>query len=120
MTRNRTNNPAGRGAPGTTSRPRRTTPADLAGRLTCPVWSATEPNAAGLYDPPMGRDFAYRLAGSGDLPGVRRIGARYVVVVAEVLAALGVPVMPGQQDTAGQGTDLSRDPGDLSHPEADR
>lgn len=36
------------------------------------------------------RASTYRLAASGDLPGVRKLGSRYVVVTAELLRWLGL------------------------------
>lgn len=85
-----TNNPLGRAAPGTTSQPYRTTPEEAREHASLPVWSATEPNAAGLFHPPLGRDWAYRLAQRGELPGAVKLGTRYRVGTAPLLAALGV------------------------------
>lgn len=55
---------------------------DLGDRTTVTVEEAGE--LLGI-----GRGLAYRLARSGKLPGVLKLGGRYVVSVSRLLAALG-------------------------------
>lgn len=92
------NNPQGRAAPGVTSQPRPTTVAEVQELTTIPVWSQREPNAAGLFQPPLGRDNAYRLAGRGQLPGVLMMGSRYYVAVRPLLEALGLTTEVSARD----------------------
>lgn len=53
------------------------------------------------------RAAGYRLAASGELPGVRRLGSRYVVVTAELLAWLGLNE-DAPAATNGEGIDADR------------
>jgi predicted DNA-binding transcriptional regulator AlpA len=74
-----------------TSRTYQTSLADLDGRATIDVWSATRPNFAGLVG--YGRSRAYKAANAGEFPGVVRLGpGRMVVAVPAVLAWLGQEV----------------------------
>ncbi len=47
----------------------------------------------------------YRLAASGELPGVRRLGTRYVVVTAELLAWLGLSKSDAPTEGDGEGVE---------------
>lgn len=85
----RSNNPAGRTAPGVVSRPHLTTPAEVSGLATLPLWSADAPSAAGLLRPPLSRSAAYNAARAGRLPTVK-VDARWRVPVGPLLDLLGV------------------------------
>ena len=61
--------------------------------------------AARLLD--RSRATGYRLAASGELPGVRRLGSRYVVVTSELLAWLGLNE-DAPTATNGEGVDADR------------
>ena len=64
-----------------------TTVAHLRERPVVPIWSATEPNAAGALR--MGRSHAYALAKRGEIPTLK-LGRRVVAPSARLLALLGV------------------------------
>lgn len=59
----------------------------LAGRLTIPVWSSSEPHLGSVLG--VGRDAAYEAVNTGAVP-VIRAGRRLVVPVPALLALLGV------------------------------
>lgn len=68
-------------------RARKTTIADIHDLATVPVWSNTDPNAAGLMG--VERTHAYALAKRGDLPTIH-LGRRVLVPVQPLLRLLGV------------------------------
>jgi hypothetical protein len=65
-----------------------TTLAEVRDLATIPVWSGSGPCAARLLG--IGRSASYEAARRGDLPGVIRVGHRFVCSVPALLAALGV------------------------------
>lgn len=72
---------------GATSRPMPCNINDLDGLLFLPVWSQTEPSAAGLLS--RGRSAAYAAATDGSLPTVK-VGGRLLVSTAKLLDQLGL------------------------------
>jgi len=73
------------------------------------------PTAASIFD--LGRALAYELAKNNDFPvPVIRVGTRYRVPVAAILAALRLPAEPGTCTHAG--SERGSPPGNQQHPPA--
>lgn len=62
---------------------------------------------------PVGRAKAYELAASGNLPFVRRLGSRYLIVTSQLLAYLGMEADPGSAERIA-GTEAARPSTDTS------